>query len=500
MRNLINTPEIKSVNGRVLLLYNFENQQDVIEYQLEMLANNNIPQILKSDVIRINGQIRLSFDITSLIPLKKLFERREIGREDFIGIIKQLSSLLAGLEEYLLDYWRVIYNNEYIYINPQTLELGFVYLPALNIEDNGLESLREFLLNNIIHNIRFKNEQSDNYVQRFLELLKTQELSFSMLNSYANDMEEQQVFKNRPVMNFDSFYNNASLHRNIERNTQRNIEKKPLPEPAIQVSENNVIQKVIKKNEKLNYPIKSYIIMFSVIIALLILGAVLANTGILSFNNPDFFLSLFGYLLVCGALGYLLYSKLFTPDKMIKNTSQSIIKEDIDKKAVYVNHSQIRNSDPGINMNTTANQFVNKNIKLPQLNRQNKRPVQRPVHGPMNFIKNNELENDHTVFLDPGKINHPYLRRKNSSETIILSHFPFMFGRLEEQADYCIKNPAVGKLHAEITKEGSDYFLTDMNSRNGTIVNGEYLVPGQSAYLNNGDIICFANEEFTFFC
>ena len=47
MENLISLiPETKSINGRVLLVYNFENQEEIIEYQLEMLANNNIPQIL----------------------------------------------------------------------------------------------------------------------------------------------------------------------------------------------------------------------------------------------------------------------------------------------------------------------------------------------------------------------------------------------------------------------------------------------------------------------
>lgn len=488
MENLISLiPETKSINGRVLLVYNFENQEEIIEYQLEMLANNNIPQILKSDVIRINRQIRLSFDITSLIPLKKFFERVEVGRKDFICIIKQLSSLLNGLEEYLLDYWRIVYKNEFIFINPQTLELGFVYLPAINIEDNGLESLKEFLVDNIIHNIRFKNEPSDNYVQRFLELLKTRELDYSLLKNYVDDMENQQNQRSRPALNFESFYNKPAVHKNTELRS--------VPEPSVRFPENNVVQKVNEKKEKYRVPAKSYIIMFSVVFALLILGAVLTRSGTLSFNNSDFLLSLFGYLLVCGALGYLVYSKLFAPYKNTDNIPQN--------DNSYANDT--------VQFNRSSEQYVNKNIKISGESRQASGQMTDQTHvqtnGSMNVLRNYQpefnnyqQENDKTVFLDPGKINHPYLRRKNSSETIILSHFPFMFGRLEEQADYCLKNPAIGKLHAEITRESSEYFLTDMNSRNGTLLNGEYLTPGQSVKLNNGDVICFANEEFTFFC
>ena len=73
-----------------------------------------------------------------------------------------------------------------------------------------------------------------------------------------------------------------------------------------------------------------------------------------------------------------------------------------------------------------------------------------------------------------------------------------MIGRLEEQVDYCLKNPAIGKLHAEIKKTSEGYFITDMNSRNSTFINGERLEPSQDYKLENDAHITFANEEFIF--
>ena len=109
-------------------------------------------------------------------------------------------------------------------------------------------------------------------------------------------------------------------------------------------------------------------------------------------------------------------------------------------------------------------------------------------------------DSDSTVLLGAGNITIPYLKRAKNSEIVVLKSFPFMIGRLSEQVDYCLQNPAVGKLHAEITKEGDEYFITDMNSRNGTMINGRQIMPGVGQSIDSGDIITFANEEFSFYC
>ena len=47
-------------------------KEEVIHFQLQMLVNNSIPGILKANSISLNGEIRLQYDITSLIPIKTL--------------------------------------------------------------------------------------------------------------------------------------------------------------------------------------------------------------------------------------------------------------------------------------------------------------------------------------------------------------------------------------------------------------------------------------------
>ena len=176
-------------NGRALLSLTFKNEE-VILYQLEMMTNNNIPKLLKSHFDRVDGDIRLFFDVTSLITLEKLFERRIIGRQDFLYIIKQVISLLEGIEEYLLDYNGIVFDKKCIYVDPATLDVYFMYLPVPGSTDR-LETLKRLLLESIVNDINFKNEKVDNYIQKLLEILKNRELSLELLKDYLKEVENK---------------------------------------------------------------------------------------------------------------------------------------------------------------------------------------------------------------------------------------------------------------------------------------------------------------------
>ena len=67
-----------------------------------------------------------------------------------------------------------------------------------------------------------------------------------------------------------------------------------------------------------------------------------------------------------------------------------------------------------------------------------------------------------------------------------LNEFPFTIGRVG--ASLTIPENSVSRNHAQITldMQSKRYVITDMNSSNGTRVNGAPLTPGQGMYLING--------------
>lgn len=503
-------PTFKSLTGRNLMEFTFQDEEEVISYQLEMITNNHVPGLMKSEVIRVDGEIKLSFDITSLIPMKKFFERREIRRDDFLHILKQIIALLEVLEEYLLDSGGVVFDSQFIFLNPQDLHMEFAYYPIREIPQT-LESLKILLLETIIHDIRFINEPSDNFVQKLIELLKTQEFKVSTLQSYVKDMEILVSPAMPKSFNKDPF-TNGMYPEKMEEKEQN--DKTTIPPQSVKV----MSQKESVKVTKIGYPPKSYMILGSVVTGFILLGLALSFTETLSINNPDFLLSLLGYLMIGGALTYLVYSKLFTSEKRterIKEKKTTLTTQSKPQKSTFYMPSQRITSkieNMPIQVPPKNMEYVNKAFavsesplkqgKVEAAPTQQARTVKLGQSMPdQPWQSNPQVQpRDRTVILDGSTMKHPSLKgiQGNSSETIIVTHFPFMLGRLEEQVDYCLKNPAIGKLHAEIKKTSEGFFLADMNSRNGTLINGERIEPSQDYKLENGALITFANEEFIF--
>jgi pSer/pThr/pTyr-binding forkhead associated (FHA) protein len=493
----------KNLSGRNLLVYNFINEEGLIRYQLEMLANNRIKGILQSEVIRINGEICLQYDITSLVNIKKLFERRKLCRKDFLYILKQIVEILGIMEQYLLDSSRIVFDSTYIFTDPQNLELGFVYLP-LNDKPQNLDSLKDFLLDAIINDIRFIDEPSDNFIQRLIELLKAPEFADFTLKKYLNEMNSVEKV---PVPNTKK--EQIIFQKEFERQLPPQQE---MPRKAV-----GTVQK-----KKLCYPAKSYYILYSVIGTIALFCIALMSSGILSPSNPDFALSLFGVVLIGGAVTYLVYSKLFAPDKKIER----VVEEKTDKKvqsgvAEYVNKAfsiPVAGKTANYKESAAYKELAANKDSIPTLGRkpifskENNSPTyERKVPSsnkktidtrPFYFGSKKSQTQDRTEILNAGNLMIPHLKRilGNNNEIIILKHFPFMLGRLEGQVDYFINNPAVGKLHAEITKTDEGYLISDMNSRNGTIINGKRIEPTRENIIKSGDHIVLGNEEFIFFC
>ncbi len=81
---------------------------------------------------------------------------------------------------------------------------------------------------------------------------------------------------------------------------------------------------------------------------------------------------------------------------------------------------------------------------------------------------------------------------------ILISSSPFFIGKLKKTVDYCLEKEGISRFHAKITKEGEQYYLTDLNSTNGTFINDEALLTYQKKELIAGDKITFANIEYNF--
>lgn len=90
-----------------------------------------------------------------------------------------------------------------------------------------------------------------------------------------------------------------------------------------------------------------------------------------------------------------------------------------------------------------------------------------------------------------------YLRYEKTGEKIYISKALFYIGRSAKNCDYAVNaNSAVSGKHAVIRKYGEKFFINDLDSTNGTFVDGKEVK--QETELRSAMKVRLANEEFTF--
>lgn len=90
-----------------------------------------------------------------------------------------------------------------------------------------------------------------------------------------------------------------------------------------------------------------------------------------------------------------------------------------------------------------------------------------------------------------------YLGNKNIISPFLVS-FPFNIGSRNKGNEFIIEEEIISRVHARITKDDGRYFIEDLESKNGTFLNGKMLAVNTPYELFPNDIVDFADISFRF--
>ncbi len=188
-------------------------------------------------------------------------------------------------------------------------------------------------------------------------------------------------------------------------------------------------------------------------------------------------------ILILGSMEAYILMKLFDPNnKLVRiKTDVEYIDPDQDGDMIYEGdkiQSEMSQIEP--------NQFEINNSDLNQDETQ------------LLWVNPDDSQQDKTVILSqvlPQKLY--YLAAENSDTEIPVNQFPFVIGKLREKVNLTIEDISVSRRHAKITKEGEDIFLTDLNSTNGTFINGIKLEVNKPYLITDRDEISFSQAKYT---
>lgn len=90
-------------------------------------------------------------------------------------------------------------------------------------------------------------------------------------------------------------------------------------------------------------------------------------------------------------------------------------------------------------------------------------------------------------------------RGGGEEKNFVIEGDSFIIGGRNEQADGQLLSGGISRSHARITREEDQYYIEDLNSKNGTYLNGELLAYKQKRKIKPGDHLRFAREEYVFY-
>ncbi|NLG87934.1 MAG: FHA domain-containing protein, partial [Clostridiaceae bacterium] len=455
-------------------------QSEIKHYQLEMLEKNNVEPLLPLAVQRFNEELRLYYEITSKIPIKRIFERRRINAREFEYIVMQFARLPDELKDFLLDISFVVLDESYIYCDPLTMKLYFLYIP-IPICENEHDSFRQFIKRMIIDDISLMDDSSGNLLKRLLDVLKHE--TFSAEKLAQSIIADETCKKEAPAI------------KPVKEETEVKLAEYAVKERNDKTKAQDAKHRAVTE---LKYPLSSYLItafLNAVLIAVLILS-------LAAEKNDDAGSRFLGIVLIAAAVNYFAVTRLFSKDKKTqKITGMTVNNKRNVNQSVNIIPKITNFSEKRLDgLETAAGTSIDDSGKG---HATHEKPVRNYAASEnTGRLYRPEINNAgccNTVILGKSTGSAPYLQSlSNPANKIIIDKNSILIGRLKGSVDYVIDNKAVGKIHAEIVKKGEEFYIIDLNSVNGTYVNGERIVCNTETMIKNGDKIMLANEVYTF--
>lgn len=461
----------------------FRSGQTGASYPFEsaMLQRNRIPSLLPMTAERIDEQTSYAFEITSLQSLSVYCRSRKIGRDDLTNILGSVLYALQSLEDFLLDAGHLVLRPDSIYLNWETQALFFAYVPGFagRIRES-MQALLEYILTQISHEdqgtvvlaYRILHELQEEHTQ-LGDLMKYLVKDGSAPaapghGSFSLRPEPKGNAENRSV--FDEAFPPAPDLHDDEGTPALEVDGSPALHPAVKV-------------------ILAGIPSFALISLLLHIY----HTGYL--RMPE----LIGGLLLLAVLVFL--SVFHFSGKRAKkestDTPSFLTVKDEDSSSPPQPYPDIPDS-PLHTISTFPDPEMPYEESLPDLH--------DFFSNPEMLMEDNNAEPDGapTVLLTEP---HPMVRRTarlvpvgadSSCPSCILGSGDLLIGSMAGTVGLHLTDRTVSRIHARITRKDGQYYLMDLNSRNGTTVNGRTLLGEEEIALTDGMQLAFAGSRYLY--
>ena len=418
-----------------------------VDYIVGMFAHNDIPAFVPVSFKSLNLENYFCYNMNGLIPINQSFEMNKLTADRIEAFLRSIIKAAKSLEEFLLPFDRLITDEAYIY---ESLGKKDEFYWIYGIESGNATFTR--LFERLLDRVDYKDDSAVKMIYSLYQAAKESEgmQGVSTGGSLQRIREKAEEILSAPHMSLDmrareliraeNERNSIKRLKGIETGTGDKACSKEI-EGADSMARRYRAEAESKKSRSQRVDIE---------------------------DTPKAKLSLF---------------------KQRQNEEKSdktmFVKSKLKKVWDYLNADIGSKPEKLVDLQAVGENELSYNV----------REVKQPK------IEASDNADEATTLLTGAMISNGIycLKPEDTNEdNILLTEFPFFIGKSGDKTHHTIEDSTVSRFHARIDREEEELWLTDLNSTNGTFLNGIRLMPFGRMRVNKGDSIVISRKRYEF--
>ncbi|MCD7819838.1 MAG: FHA domain-containing protein [Lachnospiraceae bacterium] len=412
-------------------------------YGLRMAEQNQVKGLLPMHESRRDGKSYLYYEITSKQTLENLYEKKMMSYQDILYVLSGLRDTLEDMRRYLLSPQRLLLAPELIYVFPERGGLLFCYYTGEN--EYPITVLAEFILKRLDH----RDRQAITLGYEFFQKASGENFSLSKTLEEVLAVTGQEEVRSVPP-EADPF----NRRQDKESYVQGDWSDEPEEEdpPVIHRERKQRCKEEQGLADRLFAKVHPAVLLSFLLLVIMI--EILLAAHLLSLTEA-------------GGIFFLILSIELLVNRRIVNKNTTKPEEWVEEEESEEYRKIMQEMYQG--KEKPEAEAVEETCCL----------IQKPADTGLRLIcaaaKRGKGEDYPEIC--PG-IN------------------PLYIGKIKGEADVLLHSPTVSRMHARLEVRDGRCYLKDMNSRNGTFVNGRRLMPQEECEIVEEDMVAFAEIEY----
>jgi cell division protein FtsL len=479
------THDYVSRNGRFLEITKEAGLKidDLDKLQLKMIQSNQIPSVLPLLIEERDFNINLYYKVENYKTFRNFARGKRISPDEFYQFLLAIIKVLEDSKIYMLNKENYVLNEDFIYVGNNLNDIYLTYLPLGNVSATMSLSdvLRELFtdVSDIVEDLRtadlqklrsYFKEHRDNFDLSGLKarLLEVMEMDTAVTDNQGLKYRElEQIHHAREQISSTA----EPLNQNVY--PLPNISHQPKSQIQKEITAKAIPKELPPMNEREKVIILGVAVLAVAFMWKIYLDA--ASEGLLYISLGVTLLIITVVIILAkvwrpGVKSEIEYTETIAPNlddyhhptppfthKTFKQEVSSNHQDEIVKFSAVPDYTQMLNED-----------------------------------GATEFLGTNDRGGNSAL--------RPYLQvqRETGLERLDINANIFTIGRNASVVDYCANDTGISRVHTEITRNNDTWAIRDLESKNGTFINDQKLIPNKYYKIESGDKIRLATLEFTF--